>query len=120
MAEMAGCLEIGEGEDGIGGEMAGATVVDGDGAARRMAGELSGRGRDWRRDVVAGWGGGVRGWRSAGARAGAQGGRRRRARAATTARGGGGGARGRGARATAVRGGVAAAHGGGGVAAARG
>jgi hypothetical protein len=115
MAEMAGCLEIGEGEDGIGGEMAGATVVDGDGAARRMAGELSGRGRDWRRDVVAGWGGGVRGWRSAGARAGAQGGRRRRARAATTARGGGWGARaGRAGDGGARGGGRGARRGGGG------
>jgi hypothetical protein len=95
---MAGCLEIGGGEGGIGGEMAGATVVDGDGAAGRMAGELRGRGRDWRGDVVAGRGGGEwgwlgAGWRSVGARArrggGARGRRRRQGAGAGARRGGG-------------------------------
>jgi hypothetical protein len=60
---MAGCPEIGGGEGRIGGEMAGVTVVDGDGVAGRRAGELRGRGRDWRGDVVAGLGGSAQGWR---------------------------------------------------------
>jgi hypothetical protein len=93
---MAGCPEIGGVEGEIGGEMAGAAVVGGDGAAGKMAGDWRGRGRDWQGDGVAGrWGGGGGGgWGGGGG-----GGPRR-----------GGGARGRqsGGRVAAQRGGAPA------------
>jgi hypothetical protein len=78
---MAGCPEIGGVEGEIGGEMAGAAVVGGDGAAGKMAGDWRGRGRDWQGDGVAGRGsdgGGARGWRGAGAGARRGGGARGR------------------------------------------
>jgi hypothetical protein len=61
MVDMAGCPVIGGIKGGIGGEMATTTVVGGDGAAGRMAGDWRCQGRDWRGDGVAG-----RGWRRAG------------------------------------------------------
>jgi hypothetical protein len=57
---MAGCPEIDRVEGRIGGEMAGAAVVGGDGAAGRMSADWRGRGQDWRGDgaVAPGGGGG--------------------------------------------------------------
>jgi hypothetical protein len=68
---MAGCPEIDRVEGRIGGEMAGAAVVGGDGAAGRMSADWRGRGQDWRGDgavAAARGGGGARrgGWRRVG------------------------------------------------------